>query len=149
MLPNLTIHPTRASDSEALEALLRAIGPRCVVNLWAKRVSISPDQTLVAVQGDEWIGFVAWQHDEMQAVIVGLGVGANHRRFGVATGLVNALAEHLRDSGLRLVEAVVPRDRTGAMGVFEAAGFRHIGQRTQGCATFERRLGGQRTDGFV
>ena len=127
---------------------MRAIGPRCVVNLWAKRVAISPEQTLIAVQGDEWIGFVAWQQDEMQAAIVGLGVGENHRRFGVATELVNALAEHLRDSGLRLVEAVVPHDRMGAAGVFEAAGFRHIGQRAHGCMTFERRLGGPRADGF-
>ena len=140
MLPNLTIRPIRASDGEALGTLLRSIG--CVVE--SKRESISVKQTLVAVQGGEWIGFVAWLQDEMQAAIVGLGVRANYRRFGVATALVDALVEHLRDSGLRLVEAVVPRDRTAAIAVFEATGFRHIGQRT-----FERRLGGQRADGFA
>lgn len=144
MLPNLTIHLTRASDGEALGALLRSIGPCCVVNVWTKHVSISVEQTLVAVQGAKWIGFVAWLQDERQAAIVGLGVRANYRRFGVATVLVNALVEHLRDSGFRLVEAVVPRDRTAAAGVFEATGFRHIGQRT-----FECRLGGQRADGFA
>lgn len=144
MLPNLTIRPTRASDGEALGELLRSIGPRCVVDAWPKRESISVNQTLVAVQGGEWIGFVAWLQDEMQAAIVGLGVRASYRRFGVATALVDAMVEHLRDSGLRLVEAVVPRDRTAAMAVFEATGFRHIGQRT-----FERRLGGQRADGFA
>lgn len=148
MLPNLTIHPPRASDGEALHALVRAIGARCVVDVWAGRVSISLGQTLIAVQGEEWIGFVAWQQDEMQAVIVGLGVRANHRRFGVATALVNALAEHLRDAGSRLVEAVVPCDRTAATGVFEAAGFRHIGTHAKGDAIFERRLGRQRADGF-
>ena len=148
MLPNLTIYSPRALEGEALDALVRAIGPRCVVDVWAEGVSISPGQTLIAVQGEEWIGFVAWQQDEMQAVIVGLGVRATHRRFGMATALLNALAEHLRDAGLRLVEAIVPCDTTDATGVFEATGFRHIGEHAKGYAIFERRLGRQRADGF-
>ncbi len=149
MLPNLTVRPAMVSDGMALDALVQDIGPQCVIDSSYGRVSISTERTLVAVQGDEGIGFVAWQQDEMQAVIVGLGVDANHRRFGVATLLVNALVEQLRDAGVRLLEGVVPRDRTGAARVFEAAGLRQIGQSATGCATFERHLWGHRADGFA
>ena len=150
MLPNLTVRPARISDRNALNELVKAIGPQCVVDLSAGRASIVTDQTLVAVQGDQVIGFVAWLQDEMQAVIVGLGVRDTHRRFGVATRLVNALIEHLREAGVRLLEAIVPGDRAGAMAVFESVGFRRLGRSAADCVTFEYRLWGRRNraDGF-
>ena len=95
--------------------------------------SIDAEQTLVAVQGDCVIGFVAWYQDEMQAVIAGLGVRDTHRRFGVATQLVNALTEHLREEGVRLLEVVVPCDRVGAIAVFESVGFRQLGRSAADC----------------
>ena len=87
----------------------------------------------------------------MQAAIVGLGVCDTHRRFGVATQLVNALIEHLREAGLRLLEVVVPCDRVGAMAVFESVGFRRLGRSANGAVTFEYRLWGRRNraDGFA
>ena len=87
----------------------------------------------------------------MQAVIVGLGVRDTHRRFGVATGLVNALIEHLREAGVRLLEAIVPCDRAGAMAVFESVGFRRLGRSAADRITFEYRLWGRRNraDGFA
>ena len=151
MLPNLTVRSARVSDRNALNELLKTIGPQCVVEFSGGRTSIDAEQTLVAVQGDCVIGFVAWMQDEMQAVVVGLGVRDTHRRFGVATQLVNALTEHLRESGLRLLEVVVPCDRAGAMAVFESVGFRQLGRSANGAVTFEYRLWGRRNraDGFV
>ena len=99
MLPNLIVRSARVSDRNALNKLIKLIGPQCVVEVSGGRASIDVEQTLVAVQGDCVIGFVAWYQDEMQAVIVGLGVRDTHRRFGVATRLVNALTEHLRERG--------------------------------------------------
>ena len=139
------------SDRKALGELVQAIGAQCVVALSRGRASIDAEQTLVAVQGDCVIGFVAWLQDEMQAVIVGLGVRDTHRRFGVATRLVNALTAHLREEGMRLLEAVVPRDRAGAIAVFESVGFRELGQSTADCVIYEYRLWGRRNraDGFA
>ena len=150
MLPNLTVRSARISDRNALNELLKHIGPQCVVELSGRRTSIDMEQTLVAMQGDCVIGFVAWLQDEMQAVIVGLGVSDTHRRFGVATRLVNALTEHLREAGVRLLEVVVPRDRVGAIAVFESVGFRELGRSAADCVTFEYRLWGRRNraDGF-
>ena len=150
MLPNLTVRPAQISDREVLNELVKTIGPQCVVELSGRRVSIDAEQTLVAVQGYQVIGFVAWLQDEMQAVIVGLGVRVTHRRFGVATRLVNALIEHLREAGVRLLEVVVPCDRGGAIGVFESVGFRRLGRSAADCVTFEYRLWGRRNraDGF-
>lgn len=150
MLPNLTVRLARASDRNALNELVELIGPQCVVGFSRGRASIDVDQTLVAVQGDQVIGFVAWHQDEMQAVIVGLGVRDTHRRFGVATRLVNVLIEHLREAGVRLLEVVEPCDRVGAMAVFESVGFRRLGHSAAGCVTFEYRLWGRRNraDGF-
>ena len=108
MLPNLTVRPARVSDRKTLKELVQMIGLQCVVNFSNDHFSIAMGQTLVAVQGECVIGFVAWLQDEMQAAIVGLGVCDTHRRFGVATQLVNALIEHLREAGLRLLEVVVP-----------------------------------------
>ena len=122
MLPNLTVRSARVSDRKSLNELVKMIGLQCVMELPSGHVSIAVEQTLVAMQGDCVIGFVAWHQDEMQAAIVGLGVCDTHRRFGVATQLVNALTEHLREAGLRLLEVVVPGDRAGAMAVFESVG---------------------------
>ncbi|MCY3871725.1 MAG: GNAT family N-acetyltransferase [Gemmatimonadetes bacterium] len=151
MLPNLTVRSAQISDRNALNELVKNIGPQCVVALSGGRVFIDVEQTLVAVQGDCVIGFVAWLQDEMQAVIVGLGVRDTHRRFGVATRLVNALTEHLREAGVRLLEVVVPRDRVGAVGVFESVGFRQLGRSAADGVTFEYRLWGRRNraDGFA
>ena len=151
MLPNLTVRPARVSDRNALNELVKMIGPQCVMELPGGHVSIDVEQTLVAVQSDQVIGFVAWHQDEMQAAIVGLGVCDTHRRFGVATQLVNALTEHLREAGLRLLEVVVPGDGVGAMAVFESVGFRRLGRSATGAFTFEYRLWGRRNraDGFA
>ena len=151
MLPNLTVRSAQSSDRNALNELVKNIGPQCIVKFPDGRASIDVEQTLVAVQGDCVIGFVAWYQDEMQAVIVGLGVRDTHRRFGVATQLVNGLTEHLREAGVRLLEAVVPGDRAGAMAVFESVGFRRLGRSAADCVTFEYRLWGRRNraDGFA
>ncbi len=151
MLPNLTVRPARISDRKSLNGILELIGPQCITELSGGGTSIDVEQTLVAVQGDQVIGFVAWLQDEMQAVIVGFGVRDTHRRFGVATQLVNALTEHFREAGVRLLEAVVPCDRMGAIAVFESVGFRRLGRSAADCVTFEYRLWGRRnrTDGFA
>ncbi len=151
MLPNLTVRPARVFDRNALNELVKIIGPQCFVEFSDGRASIDVEQTLVVVQGECVIGFVAWLQDEMQAAIVGLGVCDTHRRFGVATQLVNALIEHLREAGLRLLEVVVPCDRVGAMAVFESVGFRRLGRSANGAVTFEYRLWGRRNraDGFA
>ena len=151
MLPNLTVRPAHVSDRNTLRKIVELIGPQCVVELSDGRASIDTEQTLVAVQGDCVIGFVAWLQDEMQAVVVGFGVRDTHRCFGVATQLVNALTEHLRQAGLRLLEVVVPCDRVGAMAVFRSVGFRQLGRCAEDCVTFEYRLWGRRNraDGFA
>ncbi|MCE2432705.1 MAG: GNAT family N-acetyltransferase [Candidatus Latescibacteria bacterium] len=151
MLPNLTVRPGRVSDRNALNELVKLIGPQCITELSGEGTSIDVEQTLVAVQGDCVIGFVAWLQDEMQAVIVGLGVRDTHRRFGVATQLVNALTEHFREAGVRLLEVVVPGDRVGAMVVFDSVGFRRLGRSAADSVTFEYRLWGRRNraDGFA
>ena len=99
MLPTLTVRSAQTYDKKTLKELVELIGPQCIVELSGGRTSIDVEQTLVAVQGECVIGFVAWLQDEMQAVIVGLGVRDTHRRFGVATQLVNVLTEHLREAG--------------------------------------------------
>ncbi len=151
MLPNLTVRPAQISDRKSLNGLLELIGLQCIVELSSGRASIDVEHALVAVQGDRVIGFVAWMQDEMQAVVVGLGVRDTHRRFGVATQLVNALTEHLREAGLRLLEVVVPGDRAGAIAIFDSVGFRRMGRSVADCVTFEYRLWGRRNraDGFA
>ena len=150
MLPNLIVRSAQTSDKKTLKELVELIGPQCIVGFSRGRAYIDAEQTLVAVQGECVIGFVAWHQDEMQAVIVGLGVRDTHRRFGVATQLVNALIEHLREAGVRLLEVIVSRDRAGARAVFESVGFRRLGRSAAGCVTFEYRLWGRRNraDGF-
>ncbi len=151
MLPNLTVRPAQTSDRISVNELVKTIGPQCVVGVSSECAPIDAEQTLVAVQGDCVIGFLAWHQDEMQAVIVGLGVRDTHRRFGVGTQLVNALTEHLREVGTRLLEVIVPCDRVGAMAVFDSVGFRRLGRSAADCVTFEYRLWGRRNraDGFA
>ena len=151
MLPNLYVRPTQAADQAALEALIETIGPQCICKQQGRQNPVVLAQRLVAVQADAVIGFVCWLQDEMQAVIVGLGVSAYHRRFGVATLLVNELVEYLRTAGLRLLEVAVDSDDRAAIGVFDSAGFRQlVDAGYNGRLAFERRLWGwrNRADGF-
>ncbi len=151
MLPHLTVRPAQTPDRNALNELVKTVGPQCVMELSGGRASIDVEHALLAVQGDCVIGFVAWLQDEMQAVVVGLGVRDTHRHFGVATQLVNTLTEHLREAGVRLLEVVVPCDRVGAIAVFDSVGFRRLGRSAADCVTFEYRLWGRRNraDGFA
>ena len=149
MLPDLCVKPAQISDERPLAGLIEAIGAECLCNrLYA--VSVETVQALVAVQSGQVVGFVSWLQDEMQGVIVGLGVAATHRRFGVATLLVDTLVDQLRDAGLRLLEVTVPVECIFAVPIFELGRFRKIGQNTAGDMAFECRLWGRRNqaDGF-
>ena len=60
MLPNLTVRSAQTSDKKTLKELVEMIGPQCVAEFPNGRAFIDAEQTLVAVQGDYVIGFVAW-----------------------------------------------------------------------------------------
>ena len=146
MLPDLCVRPAVMADREALAALVENID---LESLSSGQIVV--EQTFIAVQVDTLVGFVTWAQDEMQAVIVGLGVREDRRRFGVATMLLNDVAEYLREGGLRLVEVTVNAAEPGPRAVLSLSGFRQIGTYANGDIHFERRLWGRRNrgDGFA
>ena len=112
MLPHLQIRSITDTDVAPLSELIRDVfeAPeyrtfflsRCGDGV----PKVCPMGALIAVQQDRIAGFILWQQDEFLGVITGIGVRGTHRRFGVASLLLETAVENLRAEGLRVLDVV-------------------------------------------
>ena len=104
---------------------------------------------LVAVQQDVIAGFILWQQDEFLSVITGIGVKVTHRRFGVASLLLETAVENLRAEGLRVLDVVCDAHFSGCLALFVKHKFQIL-QSDESLVLLTRRLVGRRNrgDGF-
>jgi ribosomal protein S18 acetylase RimI-like enzyme len=155
MLPQLNIRPANAADLAPLDKLIAEVfdASDCRVFFRSHCGSHIPkadlDSTLVAEHRGLIVGFLLWAQDEFLGVITGVGVGATHRRFGVASLLVEAAVEKLRNEGLRVLDLVCDSQMGPCLGLFEKQQFRVLAKEGSHVLMTRRLVGGRnRGDGF-
>ena len=107
MDPASTIRPLDGSrDAEACDAIIRALpewfGMEEGIRDCAHAVRSQPG--LVAVEGDEVVGFLTFTTAAEASEITWMGVMADRRRHGYGRALVEVLVERLRAEGVRQLQ---------------------------------------------
>ncbi len=97
-----------------------------------RMISQPPGCTLGAFAGDELVGIAGLlvpvrQKQRHKGIIVGVYVVAEHRRFGLARRLVEALIAEARLASLRVVELAVTVGNQPARRLYYRLGFRTYG----------------------
>lgn len=132
MLPDVCVRPVTEADQVPLRVFVDAIcAEPGVRSFFETRNGHSVLATACAVVADQKgcvVGVSAWAQEETIAVVTGLMVHADRRRFGVATALLQAMVDHLRQEGVLVIDATVGAHLPGVCALFEKAGFRVVGR---------------------
>ena len=115
---------------EALEALEQ----RCFSLPWTRRQLESqlPDgghEFLVAESGGELLGYAGMMCVLDEGYISNVAVAPEHRRRGIAAGLIEALLVKARERELSFVTLEVRESNTPAIALYKKYGFAQVGQR--------------------
>lgn len=135
-----TVRAARAADLPALERIARtahrdsrffldARFPRArTEELYARWIArdFAEHHVLVAVSGDEPVGYLSLQRRPDYGVISLLAVDESHTGRGLGRALVDAACAWTHAQGLRRVRVVTQGQNTRAQRLYQAAGFRTL-----------------------
>jgi N-acetylglutamate synthase-like GNAT family acetyltransferase len=153
MLPDVCIRQAVDADRGVLQNLVAQVCAeppvRSFFDTRNSPLVLDVGCAMVAQQNHALIGMAAWAQDETIAVLTGIVVRADRRRFGVATALLHAVVDHLRNEGARLIDVAVGAQLPGVCALFENVGFRVVDRSVvetskMGWVHLERRLMGRR-----
>jgi ribosomal-protein-alanine N-acetyltransferase len=107
---------------------------RCFEKGWSaadfRRLSLEPHCCgFTARLGSAIAGFVLAQFAGGEAEILTIAVGPDHRRAGIAAGLLDRLAEELAQRGAEVLFLEVSTENRPARALYQAAGFTEAGRR--------------------
>ena len=84
---------------------------------------------LVAMDGDQLVGYVGSQSSIDEADIMNVAVNPGWRRQGVAESLINGLVAQLKDRGIHALMLEVRVTNEPAIALYEKLGFVEVGRR--------------------
>lgn len=84
---------------------------------------------LVAVDGEDVVGYIGSQIVPDEADMMNVAVRADHRRMGIGRELVSRLISCLQEQGVRSLSLEVRVSNTPACALYESMGFAVIGRR--------------------
>ena len=84
---------------------------------------------LVAMDGDQLVGYVGSQSSIDEADIMNVAVNPGWRRQGVAENLINGLVAQLKDRGIHALMLEVRVTNEPAIALYEKLGFVEVGRR--------------------
>lgn len=84
---------------------------------------------LVALEGDEVVGYVGSQTVIDATDMMNIAVHPDHRRRGIAEALIIALEEQLRHRGSKMLLLEVRASNAPAIALYEKLGFAQVGLR--------------------
>lgn len=125
------VRPAWPADAPVLAALER----RCFSDPWSAesfREALSTELSfgLVAESGGEIAGYMIGRVILGTGEILNLAVAPEWRRLGIGRQLLDAALEALSVRGADEVFLEVRESNAGALALYQAAGFRPVGQRT-------------------
>ncbi len=103
----------------------------------ARLLAADPQALLVAERGGALVGSLIAAWDGWRGSFYRLAVSPEHRRQGLATMLLTAGQQRLREQGAVRLTAIVAEDEAGAVAFWQAAGY----ERQQNRARFVRQPG--------
>lgn len=126
----LTIRPMEEGDSEAVSRLFAV----CFSDPWSKEsieqnLQDAASRNLVAVQGEEILGYIGILAVLDEADITNVAVSPKCRRQGIGQKLLTQLLVSCREEGIRHIFLEVRRSNEAALGLYRRAGFQEIGVR--------------------
>ena len=84
---------------------------------------------LVAVDGEDVVGYIGSQIVPDEADMMNVAVRADHRRMGIGRELVSRLISCLQERGIRSLSLEVRVSNTPACTLYESMGFAVVGRR--------------------
>lgn len=84
---------------------------------------------LVAVQGDELVGYIGSQTVMDETDVMNIAVDPRYRRKGIAEGLICSLIEYLKNRGVHSLTLEVRCSNQPAISLYEKLGFAVVGRR--------------------
>ena len=84
---------------------------------------------LVAVRGDELLGYVGSQSVLDEADMMNLAVSPDARRQGIALSLIAALEDELKENGVCALTLEVRASNESAKALYQKVGFLEVGRR--------------------
>ena len=84
---------------------------------------------LVALDGDDLVGYIGSQTSIDETDIMNVAVHPDHRRMGIAEGLIGHLVEELKKRGSRALMLEVRASNDPAIALYEKLGFAQVGRR--------------------
>jgi ribosomal-protein-alanine N-acetyltransferase len=132
------IRPARDEDRLPLAVLYAAvaeertgIGAEPPVDVDARAASWTLDGTLVAVAGDDIVGWLYVERTPFGFGEIGMVVAREWRRRGVGSALVMAAIEWAREGGLHKLSLSVFAHNTAAIALYRNFGFVEEGRRVK------------------
>jgi len=132
-LPDVTIRPVRRSDLDAVVALDAAETGTPKRDYWRSLFrryggAAAERQFLVAVAGDELVGFVIGEVRDWEfgspacGWVFAINVRPGARQAGIGSGLLAAVCEGFRKLGVTTVRTLLARDNNLVLSFFRARG---------------------------
>lgn len=121
------MNATHVSQVAALEKL-------CFADPWSEMSIASELQNLwsywlVAVSDDRVVGYIGSQSSIDEADVMNVAVHPEHRRQGIAEGLICTLVEELKNRGIHALLLEVRATNAPAIALYEKLGFQQVGLR--------------------
>jgi len=130
LIPEFTIRQTTPSDLISLKQIIDLSFPR-LFRFFASHSLHEEGEVLICETQRKAVGFAKLTDFHVSSCkfgcILWLAVHPQFRRKGIASALVKAGTERLKQNGAEAVFASVQRRNTSSLGVFSLQGFKKIG----------------------
>lgn len=104
----------------------------CLSTAWSKEQILNiPDYAIYisAFEGETLCGIASMYAVAGEGQIMNLAVSENHRRRGIANGLMNELTLYALDKNCDIITLEVAEDNLSAISLYEKCGFVSVGKR--------------------
>lgn len=122
----------RALENDIEATLAAELEKECLSTAWSKeQISNLPDYAVyvAAFDGEVLCGIASMYTIAFEGQVMNVAVSKNHRRKGIANGLMSSLFEHAIKNKCENITLEVAEDNISAISLYEKCGFVCVGKR--------------------